>query len=138
MNGLFVFGSPAAEHGHVIAGMTKPVLQRRPIMKKFTAASILVLSLATAGSVFAQTTAPAPMTPSTPPAATAPSATAPAVTMDAAAEAKFKAADKAGKGMIEGAALEPFKPVMDKVDTDKDGKISRAEYAAATKSGIIK
>ena len=58
--------------------------------------------------------------------------------MDPAVEAKFKAADKAGKGFIDGAALEPFKSVMDKVDTDKDGKISRAEFAAGVKAGIIK
>jgi EF hand len=103
-------------------------------MKKLTAASILALTLAAAGSAWAQTspTTP-PATPSAPPAATAP-----AVTMDPAVEAKFKAADKSGTGFIEGAALEPYKPMMDKIDTNKDGKISRAEFAAAAKAGVIK
>lgn len=58
--------------------------------------------------------------------------------MDAATDAKFKAADKTNKGYIEGAALDPYKPVMAKVDTDKDGKISRAEFAAGVKAGHIK
>ena len=109
-------------------------------MKKFATASIFALTVAAAGAAFAQTT---PMTPSTPPAAssttTPPAAsTGAVVTMDAATEAKFKAADKANKGVIEGAALEPYKSVMAKVDTDKDGKISKAEFAAASKAGIIK
>ena len=99
-------------------------------MKKFATASILALTLA-GGAVSAQTAAPKPtMTP--------PAATAPAVTMDAATEAKFKAADKSGKGFIEGDALAPYKSVMAQVDTDKDGKISKAEFAAAVKAGIIK
>jgi len=100
-------------------------------MNKLAAASILAIAFATSGAAWAQTTAPtAP--------ATTPSATAPAVTMDAATEAKFKAADKSGKGVIEGADVAPYKAVMDKVDTDKDGKISKAEFAAAAKAGIIK
>lgn len=113
-------------------------------MKKFATASIFALTVAAAGAAFAQTTpTPSPMTPSTPPAAssttTPPAAsTGAVVTMDAATEAKFKAADKANKGVIEGAALEPYKPVMAKVDTDKDGKISKAEFAAAAKAGVIK
>jgi EF hand len=98
--------------------------------------SIFAVSMATTLPALGQTTTtpPAPMTP---PAATAPSAAAP-VTMDPAAEAKFKAADKAGTGFIEGAALETYKPVMAKVDTNKDGKISRAEFAVAVKAGVIK
>jgi EF hand len=122
-------------------------------MKKIATLSIIALSMAVAGAASAQTAAPAPSAPAATPSApaTAPAVkaapaapaaaattTAPAVTMDAATEAKFKAADKGGKGMIEGAALEPFKSVMAQVDTDKDGKISRGEFAAATKAGIIK
>ena len=121
-------------------------------MKKFTSVSILALALVSGGAAFAQTTPPA--APSTAPAVTAPvappaavkpatpsamtPAVAPAVTMEPAFEAKFKAADKDGKGFIEGAALETYKPVMTQVDTNKDGKISRAEFAAAAKAGIIK
>jgi uncharacterized protein involved in high-affinity Fe2+ transport len=119
-------------------------------MKKFATVSILALTIAS-GAAFAQTqTAPSttPSTPATPPAATMPSTTPPAAStmpstgsaaaMDAATDAKFKAADKSGKGFIEGAALDPYKPVMAKVDTDKDGKISRAEFAAGVKAGLIK
>jgi len=40
--------------------------------------------------------------------------------------------------VIEGADVTPYKAVMDKVDTDKDGKISKAEFAAAAKAGVIK
>ncbi len=117
-------------------------------MKKFATVSILALTVASAGAAFAQTSpSTPPMTPSTPPAAssttTPPAATTmpstgSATAMDAATDAKFKAADKANKGFIEGAALEPYKSVMVKVDTDKDGKISRAEFAAGVKAGVIK
>ena len=100
-------------------------------MKTTLAASILALTMAATGQASAQT--PASPTPAAPPAAS-PSA----VIMDPAAEAKFKAADPASTGFIEGPALEPFKPVMAKVDTNKDGKISRAEFAAAVKAGVIK
>ena len=128
-------------------------------MKKFVTATIFALSMSASGIAIAQTspstTAPS-ATPSTPsvttpaappaavkpatgaPTATAPAKTAPVVAMDPAAEAKFKAADKSGKGVIEGAALEPYKPDLAKIDTDKDGKISRAEFAAAHKAGVIK
>lgn len=100
-------------------------------MKTHIAASILALTMAASGPAWAQT--PASPAPASPPAASAGQ-----VTMDPVAEAKFKAADKAGTGFIEGAALDPFKPVMAKVDTNKDGKISRAEFAAAVKAGVIK
>jgi EF hand len=112
-------------------GKLKPTLKRSTIMMKLTTASILALTMALSGTAWAQTA------PSTAPA-TKPSATAPAVTMDPATEAKFKAADTSGKGVIDGADLEPFKPLMSQIDTDKDGKISRAEYAAAAKAGVIK
>lgn len=102
-------------------------------MKKIAAVSLLVLTAAT--GAFAQTTAP--KTPVTTPAAT-PAAAPATTTADAATEAKFKAADKSGKGFIQGGDLTPYKDVMSKVDTDKDGKISKAEFAAAVKSGVIK
>jgi uncharacterized protein involved in high-affinity Fe2+ transport len=101
-------------------------------MKKVLSASLLALALATAGNASAQT-APAPA----PAAKAAPAAPAAPVVLDAAAEAKFKAADPKATGFIEGAALKPYEPVMKEIDTDKDGKISRAEFAAAVKAGII-
>ncbi len=114
-------------------------------MKKFATVSILALTVASAGAAIAQTSPTTPPTTpsppaasSTPPAATTMPSTGSATAMDAATDAKFKAADKTNKGFIEGAALEPYKPVMTKVDTDKDGKISRAEFAVGVKAGVIK
>lgn len=57
---------------------------------------------------------------------------------DAAVEAKFKAADKNGSGTLEGAEVDAYKANMTKIDTNKDGKVSREEFAAATKAGVIK
>jgi hypothetical protein len=57
---------------------------------------------------------------------------------DAAVDAKFKAADKNNNGSLDGAELDTYKPNLAKIDTDKDGKISSAEFAAASKSGVIK
>jgi hypothetical protein len=131
MNTAFVWRSPTRVHDCCIAGKVSTPMQRRTIMNKFATASILALTLAATGTAWAQTSPPA--MPAAPPAATAPAAT-----MDPAVEAKFKAADKAGTGFIEGPALEPYKSVMAQVDTNKDGKISRAEFAAAAKAGLIK
>ena len=89
------------------------------------------LALFIAGSAMAQL---APQTsPTAPPAASGAAGKA-----DPVLEAKWKALDKDGKGVIEGAALESFKPVMPLVDTDKDGKISKEEFMTAAKAGIIK
>jgi hypothetical protein len=103
-------------------------------MKKKISASLMALALATAGHASAQTAptpAPAPAAKAAPAAPPAPMA------LDPASEAKFKTADPKATGFIEGAALKPYEPVMKEIDTDKDGKISRAEFAAAVKAGII-
>jgi hypothetical protein len=113
-------------------------------MKKILTGTALVLTFA-AGQALAQTaTTPAaqPAAPAAPaaqpaaPAAQPAKAAMPAV--DPAAEAKFKAADKNLSGMLEGAELDPYKAVMAKVDTNKDGKISHDEFIAAVKAGQIK
>jgi EF hand len=96
-------------------------------MKKVLSASLLALALATAGHANAQTT-PMPSPAASPGAA--PSAPAAPVQMDPASDPK-------ATGFIEGAALKPYEPVMKEIDTDKDGKISRAEFASAVKAGII-
>ena len=70
------------------------------------------------------------------PAPKAPGQSAPA--MDAAAEAKFKSADKDNNGMLNGAELTPFKADLEKIDANKDGSISRDEFASAVRSGVIK
>ena len=85
-------------------------------MQKLLTGTILALALAS-GQALAQ---------ATPPAA------------DAAVEAKFKAADKNTNGALEGAELDAYKATMTQIDTNKDGKVSRDEFAAATKAGHIK
>jgi Ca2+-binding EF-hand superfamily protein len=62
----------------------------------------------------------------------------PAASADAAVEAKFKSADKNNNGALDGAELDTYKADLAKIDTDKDGKISSAEFTAAAKSGVIK
>jgi hypothetical protein len=62
----------------------------------------------------------------------------PAPASDATAEAKFKAADKNSNGNLEGADLDAHKAVMAQVDTNKDGKLSQAEFVAGAKAGHIK
>jgi Ca2+-binding EF-hand superfamily protein len=61
-----------------------------------------------------------------------------AVTGEAAVAAKFKAADKNSNGALDGTELDAYKADLAKIDTDKDGKISLAEFQAAVKSGIVK
>ena len=85
-------------------------------MQKLITGSLLGLALAS-GQALAQ---------ATPPAA------------NAAVEAKFKAADKNTNGMLEGAELDAYKSTMVQADSNKDGKISRDEFVAATKAGHIK
>lgn len=101
-------------------------------MNKLLTAAVLAISVAS-GSALAQTPAP---TPTPAPAAKAPAT--PAVTIDAASEAKFKSVDKDNSGSLEGAELTAYKTDMVKIDADKDGKVSRAEFAAALKTGVIK
>ena len=92
-------------------------------MKAFLITTAMSTILAT--SAFAQTTAPkAPATP-TP-------------GMTDAAETRFKAADKDNNGSLTGEELASYKTVMPRIDTDKDGAVSRGEFAAAVKSGVIK
>ena len=86
---------------------------------KFLTATVFAVGLAS-GAAFAQTTPPI----------------APAA--DAAVEAKFKGADKNNNGSLDGAEVDVYKADIAKIDTDKDGKISKAEFVTATKAGHIK
>ena len=86
---------------------------------KLLTGTVLAVVLASSAA-FAQTTPPV----------------APAA--DAAVEAKFKAADKNNNGSLDGAELDAYKADLVKIDTDKDGKISKAEFTTATKAGQIK
>ena len=126
-------------------------------MLKVLAGSLVAITFAT-GAALAQS--PAPGTPATSPAPAAttapaakpampapavtstpaakPATTAPTVTLDAAHETRFKGLDKNNNGTLDGAEVASFKNDMAKIDTDKDGKISRAEFAAAVKGGLIK
>jgi hypothetical protein len=56
----------------------------------------------------------------------------------AADEAKFKAADKNGNGALEGAETDAYKANMTQIDANKDGKVTREEFLAAAKSGIVR
>jgi len=88
-------------------------------MLKLMTGTFLALALV-AGSALAQTATPT------------------AATADAAIAAKFKAADKNGNGSLDGAELDAYKANLAKIDTDKDGKISMAEFTAAFKAGLVK
>jgi hypothetical protein len=59
-------------------------------------------------------------------------------TADPAVEAKFEAMDEDNSGTLDGAEVEAYKPALAQIDTSKDGKISREEFAAAVKAGTIK
>jgi len=88
-------------------------------MMKLVTGALLALAIAT-GPALAQTTPP-----------TAPGA-------DPAVEAKFKAADKNSNGTLEGAEVDAYKANLAKIDANKDGKVTRDEFAAASKAGVIK
>ena len=90
-------------------------------MIKVVTGTLVALALI-AGPALAQTTKP----------------TTAATTPEAAVAAKFKAADKNGNGSLDGAELDAYKADLAKIDTDKDGKISLAEFQAAAKVGIVK
>jgi hypothetical protein len=94
-------------------------------MIKVVTGTLVALALI-AGPALAQTT-----TPTTKP-------TTAAATGEAAVAAKFKGADKNGNGSLDGAELDSYKADLAKIDTDKDGKISLAEFQAANKSGVVK
>jgi hypothetical protein len=59
-------------------------------------------------------------------------------TADAAVGAKFAAVDEHNSDSLDGAEVEAYKAAMAQIDTNKDGKISREEFAAAIKAGTIK
>jgi Ca2+-binding EF-hand superfamily protein len=50
----------------------------------------------------------------------------------------WKAADANNDGSLTGKELEDYKAIMEKVDTNKDGKISEAEFMAACQKGELK
>jgi hypothetical protein len=83
-------------------------------------------------AVIALALAPAAHAQSRQPSGSPPSAATPAD------EAKFKAADKNGNGALEGTETDAYKADMTKVDTNKDGKLTREEFLAALKSGVIR
>ena len=94
-------------------------------MKHTAIATLLVIAVAPVA--FAQTQ-------TKPPATSPPSQTATADPV----EAKFKTADRNGNGMLEGAETDAYKADLTKIDTNKDGKVSRDEFLSASKSGVIK
>lgn len=91
-------------------------------MKKSSLAISLLAAALASGTAFAQAPAPGTM---------------PTKAADSA-DAKFVTADKDKSGMLEGAELDAFKADLAKIDTNKDGKVSKDEFAAAMKAGVIK
>jgi hypothetical protein len=89
-------------------------------MRYAVLATVIALALAPAGYAQQQPS---------PPSSSAPSA---------ADDAKFKAADKNGNGALEGTETDAFKAKMTQIDSNKDGKVTREEYLAAAKSGVIR
>jgi hypothetical protein len=55
-----------------------------------------------------------------------------------AVETQFEMADEDDSGTLEGAEVEAYQPAMARIDANKDGKVSREEFAAAVKAGAIK
>ena len=53
-------------------------------------------------------------------------------------DAKFAAADADKSGSLEGKELDSYKAVLDKMDTDKNGKVTRQEFDVAVKTGLVK
>lgn len=94
-------------------------------MMKTAIVTALAVALST-GAAFAQANAP-----KAPSAATTTQA-------DPASDAKFKAADKNNDGFLTIAELTGMTVDMAKSDTNKDGKLSHDEFAAAMKSGAIR
>jgi hypothetical protein len=109
-------GSAAAPYKR---GITSGETTMEHEMIKVLAGSVVALALL-AGPVLAQTP------------------TTKVAGVDAAVEAKFKAADKNTNGFLDGAELDAHKANLVKIDTDKDGKVSLAEFAAASKAGVVK
>ena len=93
-------------------------------MKKLITATVIAFGMACVPAMAQTTTPKAPAAPQT--------------TLDAAAEAKFKAADKDGNGMLSSTESSAYKADMAKIDTNKDGNVSRDEFASAVRSGVIK
>lgn len=90
-------------------------------MRYAVLAAAIALTLAPAA--YAQSQQPSP-----------PSATTPST----ADEARFKAADKNGNGALEGTETDAYKANMTQIDANKDGKVTREEFLAAAKSGVIR
>jgi Ca2+-binding EF-hand superfamily protein len=84
--------------------------------RKFLRIVILALPAATAAGAFAQQAMPSAQQ----------------------CAAMWKAADANKDGSLTGQELEKFKATMTKIDTDKDGKISEAEFMAACEKGDLK
>ncbi len=106
-------------------------------MMKFAKALAIGIALSSSAAL-AQTSAPKTPVPAAPTAAPTTATPAPAAKMEPAVEARFKASDKDGNGMLSGTELTAFTADLSKIDANKDGNVSRDEFASAVKSGVIK
>lgn len=100
------------------------------MMKKSSLAISLLAASLFSGAAFAQAPAPGGAPGAAP--------SAPAAKTADPSEAKFMTADKDKSGSLEGAELDTYKADLTKIDTNKDGKISKDEFAAAMKAGVVK
>lgn len=124
--------------GGAIAQTQAPATTQAPAATSTPAPATTPAVKAPAATTATPSATTAPSTASAPAAKPATTAQAAATTVDPAVEAKFKALDKDNGGTLEGAETATLKDVLAKVDTDKDGKVSKQEYAAAVKAGVIK
>ena len=102
-------------------------------MKK-TSVILSLVSLLAAGAVHAQAPAPAPSAPAPSKPSSAPAQAKPADPVDI----KFMTVDKDKSGMLEGAELDTYKADLAKINSNKDGKVSKEEFNMAMKTGLIK
>lgn len=125
---IVLAGGAAIAQTQTPAATQDPAATQAPAAApKGSASSASAPAAAPKGSASSATTTPPTTTQAAAPAAG-----------DAAIEAKFKALDKDNGGTLEGAETAALKDVLAKVDTNKDGKVSKLEFAAAVKAGVVK
>lgn len=111
-------------------------------MTKLIPCALVAAALAAAPAI-AQTTSPQTNAPAASPGTSSPGGTTQGTDSkgtgtDAAAVAKFKAADKNANGMLEGDETTAYRAQLSSIDTNKDGKISHIEFTVGMTAGHIK
>src|SRR5262245_21832269 len=120
MPGTMVWPPRLSEHGSGNSRFRHSALKEEIVMKRVLTTAALAAALGLALPAAAQ------QPPKTPPTAKPNCA------------ADWRMADKNNDGALTGAELDKFKAVMPAIDTNKDGKISSAEFLAACDKGLLK